>query len=348
MRKARLLGNGRSFYHVMSRVVDRRMVFNARDKEVFRKILRNQEAFTGVRVVTYCLMSNHFHLLLEVPDRETLAPLDEEGLLAILPLLHEAVAVETVRQELERARVAGDERWHEEILERYERRRGDLSLFLKELKLRVTFYMNKRLERTGTLWEGRYKSVLVEDCERALQTISAYIDLNPVRAGIVSNPEDYRWCGYAEAFSGRRGAKLAREGLGVMLSEALQDPDFKSDWRRTSARYRLFLYEEGQAMAPDPERDQCGRIGFAEAEVEAVRKQAGVMSVPRVLRHRVRYFCDGAVLGTAEFVNGVFEREQEKQKRFGEKRTTGARRMRGADWGELRVLRDLQKDVIGE
>ena len=96
----------------------------------------------------------------------------------MLPLLHDAVTVETVRQELERAREAGDESWHREILDRYERRRGNLSLFLKELKLRVTFYMNKRLGRTGTLWEGRYKSVLVEDNERALLTISAYIDLN--------------------------------------------------------------------------------------------------------------------------------------------------------------------------
>jgi hypothetical protein len=49
----------------------------------------------------------------------------------------------------------------------------------------------------------------------------------------------------------------------------------------------------------------------------------------------------------AAFVNGVFEREQSRRKRFGEKRTSGARLMRGADWGELRVLRDLQKDVIG-
>jgi REP element-mobilizing transposase RayT len=323
------------------------MVFKAKDKELFRKILRSQEAFTGVRVVTYCLMSNHFHLLLEVPDREALAPLDEEELLAVLPLLHDEVVVEGVRQELEHARAAGAERWHKEILDRYERRRGDLSLFLKELKLRVTFYMNKRLERTGTLWEGRYKSVLVEDCEPALLTISAYIDLNPVRAGIVTNLEDYRWCSYAEALSGRRNAKMARAGLGLMLSEALQDPDFKSDWRRTSARYRLFLYEEGQAVSPDPERGERGRTGFTEAEVEAVREQKGVMPVQKVLRHRVRYFCDGAVLGTAEFVNGVFEREQERRRRFGEKRTTGARRMRGADWGELWVLRDLQKDVIG-
>ena len=239
-------------------------------------------------------MSNHFHLLLEVPDRESLAPLDEEGLLAVLPLLHDDVVVEGVRQELEHAREAGDERWHREILDRYERRRGDLSLFLKELKLRVTFYMNKRLGRAGTLWEGRYKSVLVEDCERTLQ-----------------------------------------------------DPDFKSDWRRTSARYRLFLYEEGQEVAPDPERGESGRRGFAEGEVEAVREAEGVMPVQKVLRHRVRYFCDGAVLGTAEFVNRVFEREQERRRRFGEKRKSGARRMRGAEWGELRVLRDLQKDVIG-
>lgn len=71
------------------------------------------------------------------------------------------------------------------------------------------------------------------------------------------------------------------------------------------------------------------------------------MSLRRALRHRVRYFCDGVVLGTAGFVEGVFQREQKRRRRFGEKRRTGARRMRGADWGELRVLRDLRKDVIG-
>lgn len=123
-------------------------------------------------------MSNHFHLLLEVPDRETLEPLGEAELLAILPLLYEAHVVDGVKQELERARAAGDERCRRDILARYERRRGDLGLFLKEVKLRITFYMNKRLGRTGTLWEGRYKSVLVEDCERAMLTIAAYIDLN--------------------------------------------------------------------------------------------------------------------------------------------------------------------------
>jgi hypothetical protein len=126
----------------------------------------------------------------------------------------------------------------------------------------------------------------------------------------------------------------------------LQDPDFRQDWRRTAARYRIFLYLDGQEIAGGPEPGEQGRRGMKAEVVEAVVEQGGAMPVRQVLRHRVRYFCDGAVLGTAVFVNGIFEREQSLRKRFGEKRRSGARRMRGADWGELRVLRDLQKDVI--
>lgn len=347
MRNKRILGSGKSYYHVVSRVVDKRRIFGGREKEVFRKILRNLEAFTGVQVVTYCLMSNHFHLLLEVPERETLAPLDEEGLLAVLPLLYDAETVEGVKQELQRAHASGNEAWKQEILTRYERRRGDLSNFVKELKLRVSLYINKRFDRTGTLWEGRFKSVLVEDCEKALLTIAAYIDLNPVRAGLVSRPEDYRWSGYAEAIGGGKNGMRARDGLARILSAALPDHDARYDWEQTAARYRMFLYGEGREVTGDPDLGQNSRRGFSEAEVEAVLEQGGRMSLAEALRHRVRYFCDGAVLGTATFVDAVFEREQSLRRRFGEKRTSGARKMRGADWGELRVMRDLRKDVMG-
>jgi hypothetical protein len=132
-----------------------------------------------------------------------------------------------------------------------------------------------------------------------------------------------------------------------MLGEALDDPEYPKDWRRTAARYRMFLYQEGREVAADPESGQRGRRGFKEGEIEAVVEREGVMSMHQALRHRVRYFSDGAVLGSAEFVNAVFARERDQGGRFGEKRTSGARRMRGADWGDLRVLRDLRKDVIG-
>jgi hypothetical protein len=69
------------------------------------------------------------------------------------------------------------------------------------------------------------------------------------------------------------------------------------------------------------------------------------MSKPEILRRKVRYFTDGAVLGSTGFLEQVFQRLQ-TQNRIGRKRRSGARRMRGADWGELRVLRDLRESVF--
>jgi len=416
MNPPRLLGEGRSFYHCVSRVVDRRFIFENQDKAVFRRIQRLLERFTGVRAVTYCVMSNHFHLLLDVPDRKELAPLGLEELLELLPELHDPVAAEGVRQEIERALASEraeqhNEEWRREqaetegnaaveteahdlaesasgrdsdappgspeggafwdgasvtgvagILERYERRRGDLSTFMKMLKLRLTFYMNKRLDRVGTLWESRFKSVLVEGDETALMAVAAYIDLNPLRAGMVERPEDYPWCGYGEAASKGRGATLARRGLGSILREALghrgQDAEgCREDWRRTLSRYRLFLYERGEERAGDPATGSGARTGIAAAEVAAevaaardedepeFRRLASV--VGGLCRGRVRYFTDGGIFGRAEFVESVFAREKAKG-RFGRKRRKGARRLRGADWGPLRILRNLKKCVFGE
>ena len=62
------------FSQVISRVVDRRFAFGTEEKEKARALMRLQEKFSGCRVVSYCVMCNHFHLLLEVP------PMVEEGL----------------------------------------------------------------------------------------------------------------------------------------------------------------------------------------------------------------------------------------------------------------------------
>ncbi|MFV0415216.1 MAG: transposase [Chthoniobacterales bacterium] len=91
-----------------------------------------------------------------------------------------------ILQELEFAEASGDARWIEEIRSRYELRRGNLSRFMQELKQRFMQWYNRREGRRGTLWEDRYKSVLVEGSDEALMTMSAYIELNPVRAGLRS------------------------------------------------------------------------------------------------------------------------------------------------------------------
>jgi REP element-mobilizing transposase RayT len=291
-------------------------------------------------------MSNHTHFLIEIPDRESVEPLTEESLLELLPSLYDENKAMEVRQEFKRAREQSSSpeeatQRADRILARYEARRCDISIFMKELNQRITNYINRRNERTGTLWEKPFSSVLVEGNEGALLAMAAYIDLNPVRAGMVEKPEDYRWCGYAEAVG---GSQIARRGLGVILSEALVDEDFKSDWRRTRNRYRVILYTDGQEVEADLEKGERGRGGFSAEEVaRVVETEQGAMSLPQVLRHRVRYFTDGAVLGSASFVNAVFERERS---RFGANRRDGARRMRGANWGRLRVLRDLRISVI--
>lgn len=67
---------------------------------------------------------------------------------------------------------------------------------------RYVRYFNDRQSRTGTLWEGRYRSTLIQ-AERYLLACMVYIDLNPVRAGMVDVPERYPWSSHAHYVSGR-------------------------------------------------------------------------------------------------------------------------------------------------
>ena len=70
MRNARIRDDQAANYHVMSRVVDRRWVFNDDEKERFLQIMRAAEAFCGVEIVTHSVLGNHFRIVLHVPDRE--------------------------------------------------------------------------------------------------------------------------------------------------------------------------------------------------------------------------------------------------------------------------------------
>ncbi|HQZ29975.1 MAG TPA: transposase [Verrucomicrobiales bacterium] len=343
MRQSRIKGLGLSYYHCISRIVGREFLLGDDEKEHFLVLMRRLEAFHGVRAVTYCVMSNHFHLLLEVPDPATTAALDRETILHRIGLLYDDFTVETVRQELARADAAGNTRWENEILERYRSRMGNLSTFLQELKQRFSAWYNRRHHRKGTLWEERFKSVLVEGDEKALMTIAAYIDLNPIRAHMVGKVEDYRWSGYASAVSGNHWARI---GLGRILrnSPQVSGEDYEQNWSETGKVYRLWLYDQGEVREISESGKRPEKGGFTQAEVEAEREISGKIPLHRIIRLRVRYLSDGAVFGSAAFVESVFERHRFL---FGEKRKTGARKMKGADWQGLRVLRDLRVERTG-
>jgi REP element-mobilizing transposase RayT len=154
-----------AIYHCISRVVDRRFVFGERECEAFRMFMRMYENFSGCRVLSYCVMSNHFHILLEVPPM-TAGGLSDEALLQRLSALYSEDFVAGVAVELSEARKPGEDgSFHEtrvsEIHARFSYRMHDLSQFMKGLLIRFTRWFNRTHSRTGTLWEERFKSVIV-------------------------------------------------------------------------------------------------------------------------------------------------------------------------------------------
>ena len=95
-------------YHCISRVVDRRFVLGDQEREHFRMFMRMQENFSGCRILSYCIMSNHFHLLIEVPPLNP-GDLTDEELLKRLSALHSEAHVATVAKQLAEARAPANQ-----------------------------------------------------------------------------------------------------------------------------------------------------------------------------------------------------------------------------------------------
>ncbi|MGH9316845.1 MAG: REP-associated tyrosine transposase [Thermoanaerobaculia bacterium] len=137
-------------HHVMARGHERSPIFRGdRDRNRFLQLLGTTVQDLGIQVHGYCLMDNHYHLLIETPE-------------------------------------------------------GGLSRAMKAIGGRYSQWFNWRHKRAGHLFEGRFKSVLVQK-EKHLLELARYVVLNPVRAGLVKRPDDWRWSNY-RATAGRGAA----------------------------------------------------------------------------------------------------------------------------------------------
>jgi len=92
-------------------------------------------------------------------------------------------------------------------------------LLMKQLGQHYVQYVNRAHGRTGTLWEGRFRSCVAES-ERYVLACYRYIELNPVRAGIVSDPHEYRWSSYRANAEGDDDALLAPHPAYAALADA--------------------------------------------------------------------------------------------------------------------------------
>jgi len=317
------------YYHCVSRVVDRRFAFGVPEREQFRQFLSEYAAFCGVRVLTWCILSNHFHLLLEVPRKPDVAPPLAELIPRLQHLSSSTLSFKAAQLLLEGWLASGNTESPEELRQRLWAQMYDLSAFMKLLKQRFTQWFNGMHERRGTLWEERFRSALLEGSVETLVKNATYIDLNAVRAGMVDDPKDYRWCGYAEALAGKQDA-LA--GLATCLGVS-QDA--------VLAAYRQRLYIQGEEREGTDEQGRPLRKGFDRAQVLQVLADGGQLPTPELYRLKIRYLVDGAVLGSKAFVNDIFNRHRD---RFGPKRQDGARPARGLPG--LCTLRALRLRVI--
>ena len=167
-------------YHVTARGNERKDVFKSeRDRDKFLFYLESAVLRYGAVIHSYCLMNNHYHLLLETPS-------------------------------------------------------GNLSQIMQHINGAYTNYFNAKRKRSGHLFQGRYKAILVEADEYALE-LSRYIHLNPVRASASVVPDEYRWSSYRD-FIGLREAP-------TWLNTALILGFFGTSKATTQEKYRNFVEE---------------------------------------------------------------------------------------------------------
>jgi len=254
-------------------------------KETLRKQLWQIADFCGVQILTFTILSNHFHVLLRVPQTAPVADTELLRRYSVLypkPTRFQEARLEVVQAWLQTSAPEGDA-WRKRQLALM----GDVSQFMKLLKQRFSIWFNRTNNRFGTLWSERFKSILVEPNAKVLETLAAYIDLNAVRAGLVADPKDYRFCGYAEALSGHSQARI---GLCTLLAG-----ETRPEWDQAQADYRLTLFGIGSGARPDE-----GTL--SSTDLENTVAQQGRLPRHIILRQRIRHFTEGAVLGGKNFV----------------------------------------------
>lgn len=126
---------------------------------------------------------------------------------------------------------------------------SSLSKTMQSLGRRYVQYFNHAYGRTGTLWEGRFKSTLI-DSERYFLTCMRYIEMNPVRAGMVAHPDDYAWSSYPANAWGKDDALLMPHDLYLRLG---------ADGAERQAAYRTLLLEQVDKAAADAIRDATNK-----------------------------------------------------------------------------------------
>ena len=303
-----IINDETAVYHVMSRTALDGFPLGDVEKDFMLDLIRRYAALYFAEILGFCLMGNHFHILVRMfPEHK--------------------YTDEDIQKRYEN--FYGDDRvfaagWIPSLREKL----SSLSEFVKEIKQTFSRYYNKKHQRRGTLWGERFKSLIVENGETLINCL-AYIDLNPLRAGLVDRPEDYRWnsLGY-HIQTGNKGSflsldfgpvKCASLSLRELHRARLKEfgpSEIRSavtselhgaevvDTEERLKRYRRYVYEAGALDSADKGIAK----GIDKDTVKNERKKNYEINRIDRFMYRTRYFTDSGIIGTKEFVSTNYQR----------------------------------------
>ena len=235
------------------------------EREYLVELIKKLSEVYFAEVLGFCIMGNHFHLLVRMRQDEEYT--DEE--------IRE-------RFKLYYGMKHSEDELHIGDILKLRKKWSSLSEYVREIKQGFSRFYNKRHKRKGFFWSDRFKSVIVDNGETLINCL-AYIDLNPVRAGIVVKPEEYRWSsiGYH--------VQAKNKDAFLSLDFGLAEFGVKGNEARFNY-YRKFLYEKGNIKGLDKEREKNFEIGGKD----------------RFL-YRTRYFTDSEIIGSKTFVDRIYQ-----------------------------------------
>src|SRR5882762_8552166 len=158
MRQARIVvpaEEGPGVYHAITRTVNGERLFDDVAKEALRKLIWRIADFCGAEIHTYAILSNHFHVLVRIPQKTEIP--DAELLRRYHVLYPKPTKYQTVRLEVIRSQLASNGPEAVAWRRRQQALMGNISQFMKLLKQRFSIWFNKNHHRFGTLWAERFK-----------------------------------------------------------------------------------------------------------------------------------------------------------------------------------------------
>lgn len=262
-----------AIYHLSSRTTLEGFPIIDEYKDKLLNIIFNICKFYYVDILGFCVMGNHFHFIVRM-NNNNIKSSDKEIMDRYLSRYGEKFSKNQEQTEVLRSRI------------------GNIGFLIKDIKQIFTRYFNNRTNKRGFFWGERFKSVIIEEGFPFINSL-AYIDLNPVRAGLVEKPEEYKWNTIGYIMNNGSEKNMIRYDL------------WMNEWKNLSQNetvnmYREFIYETG-AMSID-----LKNISDSDIRKRKKIKDDPIVRASRFIR-RCRYFTDSGILGSHDYVKKNFD-----------------------------------------